>query len=542
MRIKGFVILSFVLIPNLAAAFGSATILGMRNEHARITQAALSCDSQYDRLNQPSPCFEPMTMSNLGGESPGAFPAVETPDNIALHFSGGPDWWHCDNADYVPNVDYPQQRNTATNNLFQCRKWAEALLSEGLSNSSPYYSLCTDTGAKDFRCTGVGSLARLMLNTKNQVDINQPGYFSLTSGCSFNGSSGRIKCEILQQFGYALHVVQDFYSHSNYADYTDLMPYNWRNPEGLLYSSTPALWDFSKTYSAPELPLPDDSLSTGCYPDEDCYYYKKRTPHLLLNKDRALINAFSGTVSDPRGFRGSIDYNGTLNESRAVEMAIKQTRAVWRDLQTIIINREGEERGRKIICAIASDNPNRDCNFANPSSEQAAIMAYSPLPEPDPTKVAPYPWMLEQYKNEAKEAVNSMHERRVAKKMSEMGHIAGMKSINPKSCGDRAIFKRWGMPDDDISLVAYDLQVAGLSCSKAVTVLRKYQLFHSSANKNGKLYKHPGFQCLVVSEYDGLIPDEEPAARLVCKNRDESKEISFHPDCANESEKGDCGL
>ncbi len=542
MHIRVLVFLAAVLLPSLASAFGSATILGMRNEHARITQAALSCDSQFDSLNRPYPCFEPMTMSNLGGESPGAFPAVESPDNIALHFSGGPDWWHCDNADFVPNADYPQQRNTATNNLFQCRKWAEALLGDGLSNSSPYYSLCTDTGAKDFRCTGVGNLARLMLNTKNQVDINQPGYFSLSSGCSFNGSSGRVKCEILQQFGYALHVIQDFYSHSNYADYTDLTPYNWRNPAGLLYSSTPELWDFKKTYSAPEFPIPDDSLSTGCYPEEDCYYYKKRTPHLLLNKDRALINAISGTVSDPRGFRGSIEYNGTLNESRAVEMAIKQTRAVWKDLQTIIINKEGEERGRKIICAIASDNPNRDCNNANISSEKTARPSYTPLIEPDPTKISPYPWMLEQYRIEAEESVNRPNERMLANQTLKMGQVAGIKSTISKSCGNRAIFKRWGMPDDDTSLVAYDLHVAGLSCSKAMGILRKYQLFYSSANKNGRLYKHPGFQCLVVSEYDGVISDEDPVARLVCKNKDESKEISFHPDCANGSEKGDCGL
>ena len=150
--------------------------------------------------------------------------------------------------------------------------------------------------------------------------------------------------------------------------------------------------------------------------------------------------------------------------------------------------------------------------------------------------------MLEQYRIEAEEGVSPPNERIIAKQMSDKGQVVGMKSKNPKSCGDRHLFKRWGMPDDDISLVAYDLQVAGLSCPKAISILRKYQLFHSSANKNGRLYKHPGFQCLVVSEYDGVIPDEDPVARLVCKNKDESKEISFHPDCANGSEKGDCGL
>ena len=48
--IRIFLITS-LLLPNLVSAFGSATILGMRNEHARITQAALSCESKYDEIN-----------------------------------------------------------------------------------------------------------------------------------------------------------------------------------------------------------------------------------------------------------------------------------------------------------------------------------------------------------------------------------------------------------------------------------------------------------------------------------------------------------
>ncbi len=544
MKIKTLLIAPILLIPNLASAFGSATILGMRNEHARITQAALSCDSQYDRINLPSPCFKPMTMSNLGGESPGAFPAVESPDNIALHFSGGPDWWHCDNADFVPDPAYPQKRNAATRNLFQCRKWAEALLGDGLPKSSPYYSLCTDTGAKDFRCSGVGSLARLMLNTRNEVDINQPGYFSLTSGCSFNGSSGRIKCEILQQFGYALHVIQDFYSHSNYADYSDLTPYNWRNPVGLLSSSTPDLWNFKNTYSENDIPLPNEDLSTGCYPDENCYIYNQRTPHLLLNKDKALIDPVSGRASDPRGFRGGIEYNGTNNQTLAVELAIRQTRAAWNDLQAIIINKEGEERGRKIICAIASDNPNADCNKAAGTTVLASTMRFSPIMEPDQTKLQPFPWMMDHYKAEIEESNDPSLARAKSLDIKQSGHVLGIKASRVRDCGDRTIYKRWGMPDDNTSLVAYDMRVSGLTCSEAANILRKNKLFYSSVNKDGKRYQAPKFQCIVVSEYHDKVPHEEddPFARLVCKNRDESKEISFYPDCASGSEAGDCGL
>ena len=534
-------LLTLLLLPDLASAFGSATILGMRNEHARITQAALSCSSKYDEINKPTPCFEPKTMSNLGGESPGAFPAVESPDNIALHFSGGPDWWHCDNADYVPDASYSQTRKQASDNLLSCRKWAEILLKDGLKKGDSHYDLCTNTGAKDFRCTGVGSLSRLLLNTNNQVDISQPDYFSLTSGCSFNGSSGRIKCEVLQQFGYALHVVQDFYSHSNYADYTDLFPYNWRNPVGLLSSSTPELWDFRKDYSS--LPLPNEALSTGCYPDDNCYIYNQRTPHLLLNKDKAMIDPLTGNVTDPRGFRGGITFNGIPNEKRAVDMAIRQTRAAWMDLQAIIIKKEGQERGRKIICAIASDNPNRDCNRPQASSaSDVAFSSYSPTMEPDPTKIEPYPWMMDHYNFESESSNNLTYVSNTQN--NEAGHYAGINSTKTLACGDKTIFKRWGMPDDNTTLTAYDMHVAGVSCSNAIQLLRKYKQFYSADNTNGRRYSVPEIQCVVIPEQDDLIPglDEDPSARLVCKNKDETKEISFHPDCSQGAEQGHCGL
>ena len=99
------VFIIFLVFTSNAWSFGSAKILGMNNEHSKITRAALSCDSVFDPLTKPEPCFSPQTMSNLGGEASGAFPAVESPDNLALHLSGGPDWWHCDT--WMPMVINP---------------------------------------------------------------------------------------------------------------------------------------------------------------------------------------------------------------------------------------------------------------------------------------------------------------------------------------------------------------------------------------------------------------------------------------------------
>jgi len=530
-RIIEFVVL--MLISQQGWSFGSATILGMQNEHARITRAALSCDSTYDPLTKPSPCFEPKTMSNLGGEAPGAFPAVESPDNIALHFSGGPDWWHCDKADYISDTSYPQPRNAANTKLSECRTWAQSVLGAGLASNN---KLCSQSGAKSHRCTGVAALSHLMLDTSSMVDVSQPDYFSLGSGCAFNGNSGRIKCEIIQQFGYALHVLQDFYSHSNYSDYNSTIPLTWTNPPGLFNSSLPEYWDMVERNTPA---VPDSKLSTGCYPNEECFT-QSRVTHDQLNKDKATIDPVSGRVIDTRTQRASILYAGQSNGQRAVAIAIAQTRAAWNDLQTLIIQREGKIRGEKIICAIASDNPNNCGKDRSAKSARSMEAGLDKMPQgeiPEPTKIEPFDWAQREYAAQAQDRAKPADYRLRSRSQSFAGGTVGISNPNSVSCGNRTILQVAGIPDDDRKLTAYDLVVSNISCAKASTKLHKYYLFNSGSKTNAA---RPDIQCLVMS--DQVPTGEDPNARIVCKNQDASVEMSFEPDCANGSQDGECGL
>lgn len=528
--IKVIEIFILMLISQQGWSFGSATILGMQNEHARITRAALSCDSTYDPLTKPSPCFEPKTMSNLGGEAPGAFPAVESPDNMALHFSGGPDWWHCDKADYIPDPTYPQSRNAANAKLSDCRRWAQRVLGDGLA---PSEHLCSQSGAKAHLCTGVAARSHLMLDTSSRVDVNQPDYFSLSSGCAFNGNSGRIKCEIIQQFGYALHVLQDFYSHSNYSDYNGTLPISWTNPPGVFSASLPAYWNMVVSNTPA---VPDSNLSTGCYPNGGCVS-QSRVTHDDLNKDKATIDPVSGRVIDTRTNRASIIYAGQSNGQRAIAMAIGQTRAAWNDLQALIIQREGKSRGEKIICAIASDNPN-NCGSDRIGRSVKSGLEKMPQGEiTEPTKIDPFDWAQKEYAAQAQDRAKPADHRMRSRNQSFAGGIVGISNPNSVSCGNRTIVQVAGIPDDDHKLTAYDLHVSNISCGAARAKLHNYYFFNSGSRPNAA---RPDIQCLVMSDQN--LSGDDPHARIVCKNSDASVEMSFEPDCANGSQDGECGL
>lgn len=515
------------LFQGQAMAFGSAMILGQNNEHDRITQAALGCDSLYDPLTKPEPCFERKTLDNLAGIRFGYFSAVTSPDDIAMHLSGGPDWWHCDKADYFNDAAYPISRPEATQKLLECRQWARSILTEGVSYND---KLCKDSGTHGllwtFRCEGAATLGHLMLNKRGNVDVLQPTSF----GCVFNGATGRIKCRVLQQFGYTLHTLQDFYSHSNYADLNEMIPFSWSNIPGMGFLTTPEFWNLgSDTPASPA--IPDERLSSGCYPDARCKD-QQRSNHDQNNKDKSDINVITGQVSNPRTSRGKLEYFGVSNAQRAVDLAIQQTRIAWANLQSEIIRKEGPDRGQRIICAIASDTPNA-CG-----KKQARGLPAMPVAQPEASSAvdAPFDWVTSTYRAAEQQLEQSRLSGQAVPQsalgLSQLASRSGRAAV-VNECGTVIIDPRAVEVGDetDTRLAVTRFRAKGVGCQKAIRMVKTKHLSYTEA---GKSIKSP-LQCIAIP--DDETPEEEDAL-VVCKNRNESMEIVFTPDCP----EGECGL
>jgi hypothetical protein len=330
------------LAPATASAFGTVNVLGQRGEHERITRLALGC-----RAGQPhdGSCFEAASLHSVAGTS-GTFGAVGAPDDIPLRLSGGPFYWHCDDADYLNVPGYPQSRTKATETLNACRQWARDMLFDG----RPDHTL-----GRTWPVQGAVATARTLLDSKGNVDVTDPGTGFFSPSCTFDGSLGRAKCNVWEPFGYVLHVTEDFYSHSNWADLSNPnQAISITNPPGLGHRDLPPYWDLRTASAA----LPDTRLATGCYPTSKCA--GRITHDEGLNKDRELINVTTGFVSDPITPRGRI----ADNAQRAVNDAIGEARRQWAILRSELVTRYGPERGGKMICALTSDSANRSCNDA----------------------------------------------------------------------------------------------------------------------------------------------------------------------------------
>ena len=471
-------------------------IMTFHAEHEKITRAALSCDSARRVAN----CFGVKTISNLAGAD-GTWGAVGSADNIPMHLGGGPSWWHCDEGDFVDLPGYPHTRSQANFQLQQCRTFANAMIGDGINKGSTLLPFSCRESAREktrrlsWRCEGVVEVAHKMLNTSNRVDISEPDWSTPNSGCKFNGDYGRIKCLMLQQFGYALHTVEDFYSHSNYTDYAAL-PFSIANPPGLAMSGISDFMDL-RTYRENR----QANLATGCYPDEECKALG-RTTHGILNKDRAKINPNTGVVTANQGTvmtpRGKV-FN---NEGNAVRLAILDVQRQWRDLQARIITREGTLRGNMIICALSQDEANRVCqpgvtaaSIANRSaakpgsvSQSAAVTGKSRDTHPEVGLRIPRP----DY-NVKDPAVTS---DRVKKGKTE--HRCGTVKLP--------------------GVTVTDVKVWGTSCASARKILTTYRL---SDTAKASQMRH----------LSTLICDETGPTTPIRCGRDMKVLITFKPDC-----------
>jgi hypothetical protein len=308
-----------------ARGFGTISLpgSGQNAEHERITRAALACPG-----GAPSDgtCFEPASLGELAGR-PGTFGGVGAPDRDEIT---NPDA-HCDDADFLDRPAYPRSRTQATDTLARC-----------ISHLST-------------RFTEAWIQAREIVPEGDPPTIEAPKV-DIAGGCPFSGRPGAIgKCDVLDQFGRALHGAQDFHSHSNWDDRPD-------GARGIGVDNPPGL---DRAGAAPFMilrhlstPAPPRDLSTGCFTFVP-FGCRGRITHGTLNKDTGLIDPVTGATSGASTDRGAL--HGGANFQRAVSGAIAETRRQWEDLRQQLLTAYGPQRGALIVCAITRDDPINDC-------------------------------------------------------------------------------------------------------------------------------------------------------------------------------------
>ena len=255
------------------AGFGTINGLGQSAEHEKITRAALACKGG----EAANSCFQPVSLNQVAGES-GTFGAVGSPDSDQTFEPRA----HCDDADYLNVAGYPQSRAKATTTLLGCIAYLKSEFTGGV--------------------TSAGAMMSNGSFVSSQVSVG--------SDCTFVlGVPGRAKCNAIEGFGRALHGVQDFYSHSNWADKTDpSKKISVTNPPGLNHSGpAPFLNMAAPAPSASAIPA---DLTTGCFTLAPFGWgCGGRVTHDVLNKDTGTIDPNTGAASAATTDRGRVGNN-----------------------------------------------------------------------------------------------------------------------------------------------------------------------------------------------------------------------------------------
>ena len=162
-----------------------------------------------------------------------------------------------------------------------------------------------------------------------------------------------------------------------------------------------------------------------------------------------------------------------------------------------------------------------------------------PVLQPEaPSDVAqPFDWVLKAYRSAEGELEHSrLTGSAVSQSALGLGQQRAAKSGQAatwKDCGTVVIDPHPVELGDttDRRLVVTRFRARGVGCPRAI---RMVQAKHLSSTQLGKRIKSP-LQCIAIPDAD--TPSDEDAL-IVCKNRRETIEIMFTPDCP----EGECGL
>ena len=303
--------------------YNSPSIMGQQAEHERITRSLAEVG------------IEPGTLDLIAGKA-GKLGGVGSPDFLDNAKGLGPAFKHCDNGDYLELAGYKQTREQADASLRECFTYFEELL--------------------DAAVTKAGGLVDA--NGKVNVKEAKADY----SVCSFpfdlNKSAGSAKCAVVNHLGRALHIAEDFWSHTNWADSPDTsQSISVKNPPGLGRTDIPSLVRYPGSSSAP---IPDGLIS-GCddsVPVLGPLECKGRVSHSVLAKDNGTIDPSNCESAQPTSkyARASITGDsGSSNFVLAVCGAMRQAQQTWSDFSDAVIATYGAERGRRIVDVVSQD-------------------------------------------------------------------------------------------------------------------------------------------------------------------------------------------
>ncbi|KAF2264090.1 hypothetical protein CC78DRAFT_544454 [Lojkania enalia] len=335
------VVVPYFILLATCKPFGTVNgILGQHNEHEMISRLAFQCPPGQ---NTDGICFEPISLGNLAGTH-GVIPLtgdngmVGSPDDI---FPEGPEA-HCDDADFLDAPGYPMTRDQATAQLQRCVDHLRMRFGQA-----------------------VRGVAR-MLNSSDHI-IEDQTELDDDEECDHNhrettdNTNDKAKCVALEGFGRALHGIQDFYSHSNWADLANSnQPTSVQNPPGLGLPYTAPFLDLRLTGSiSSQVPY---NLSTGCYflldgPNgrSDC---RNRITHYSMNKDHGWVYLNGTIVADADDVpRNEVPGNFV----RAVTAAVEDSQRQWEHLRDEIRRVYGTAKGNRMICGLISDDPASIC-------------------------------------------------------------------------------------------------------------------------------------------------------------------------------------
>ncbi|KAF2250335.1 hypothetical protein BU26DRAFT_564195 [Trematosphaeria pertusa] len=308
-----------------------------------ITRLAFQCPA--DTVSAPPyDCFEPISLSNLAGTHVGSIPflgdngMVGSPDDLQPE---GPEA-HCDDADFLDVEGYPRTRQQATEQLQACVDHLRMRFGQAIRGA--------------VRMLDASNSIKQDMTELGDEDECDHDHRETTDNTSDNA-----KCVVLEGFGHALHGVQDFYAHSNWADLPNSAhSISVTNPPGLNRTDAAPFLDLRLTTAiAGQVPR---GLSTGCYVliDRaegfgDC---EDRVTHHTMNKDHGIIELNGNIEGDSDGVPRN-EVAGNID--KAVLAAIQGSRNQWGNVRSEIKRVYGDEKGDRMICGLARDNPVANC-------------------------------------------------------------------------------------------------------------------------------------------------------------------------------------